>query len=258
MNRTLITLLKKVNSTIVWLKGKRPPRRIPSSLLSSYTIGGRVNVEECYFNDVGLPFLPRINTRRKINSFLRKIGRREEDHYQGTDRWLYKALEKHFIEGASCVVMGSGSAFYETVCLYFGAGSVTTIEYNNIIFLHPQMKTITPAEYDKNPVEFDAGLSISSFEHDGLGRYGDPLNPDADLQAMQKMKKIITEDGLLFLSVPVGKDLLVWNAHRIYGRIRLPLLLKDWEVIDTFGFHERRLDTGQGGSHQPIFVLKNV
>jgi Caenorhabditis protein of unknown function, DUF268 len=36
---------------------------------------------------------------------------------------------------------------------------------------------------------FDAGFSISSFEHDGLGMYGDPLDPDGDLKAMRKMKQ---------------------------------------------------------------------
>lgn len=154
--------------------------------------------------------------------------------------------------------MGSGSAFYETVCLYFGAKSVTTIEYNKIIFLHPQMTTMTPAEYERHPVTFDVGMSISSFEHDGLGRYGDPLNPEADIEAMAKMKTIVKKGGILFLAVPVGKDLLCWNAHRIYGRLRLPLLLKGWEVLDSFGFVESRLDTGEGGSHQPVFVLKNT
>jgi hypothetical protein len=258
MNRKIINLLKRINSAIVHIRGMSPPGDIPATLVSKYTMGGDIEVKKMYFNDVGLSFLPRINTQRKINSFFRKIENRKEDHYPGTDRWLYKSLEKYSIEGTSCVVMGSGSAFYETVCLYFGAKSVTTIEYNKIIFLHPQMRTMTPAEYDKHRVKFDVGMSISSFEHDGLGRYGDPLNPEADLEAMGKMKTIIKKDGMLFLAVPVGKDLLVWNANRIYGRIRLPLLLKGWEVLDTFGFVERRLDTGEGGSHQPIFVLKNT
>jgi len=258
MVRTIVKLLKMGNSTIVRFKGTAPPREIPTALVNRYTMDGRVEIRKKYLNDVGLSFLPRINTKRKIRCFIKKIANRQEDHYQGTDRQLYTALEKYRLAGKSCVVMGSGSAFYETVCLYFGANSVTTIEYNKIIFLHPQIKTMTPAEYEKNPEEFDAGLSISSFEHDGLGRYGDPLNPEADLRAMEKMKTIIKKGGILFLAVPVGKDLLVWNAHRIYGRIRLPLLLKDWEVLDTFGFVESRLDTGEGGSHQPVFVLRNT
>lgn len=76
---------------------------------------------------------------------------------------------------------------------------------------------------------------------------------------MKKVKKIIKKGDILFLSVPVGKDLLVWNAHRIYGRIRLPLLLKGWETLDTFGFDESKLDVvDKGASCQPVFVLKNT
>jgi hypothetical protein len=38
---------------------------------------------------------------------------------------------------------------------------------------------------------FDVVLSISSFEHDGLGRYGDPLNPDGDLAAMRSTRRLL-------------------------------------------------------------------
>src|SRR4030042_2034302 len=234
MNKRIIRIIKRINSIIIEIKGISPPKEIPQALLNRYTMDCKIEVVKSYFNDVGLSFLPRINTMRKIKSFIRKIENRKEDHYKGTDKCLYKALEKYSIEGTNCVVMGSGSAFYETVCLYFGAKFVTTIEYNKIIFLHPKMKTITPAEYDKNPIQFDVGLTISSFEHDGLGRYGDPLNPEADLQAMHKMKKIIRKGGIVFLAVPIGRDILFWNGGREYGKIRLPLLLKDWEVLDTF------------------------
>ena len=36
---------------------------------------------------------------------------------------------------------------------------------------------------------FDVVLSISSVEHDGLGRYGDALDPDADLHAMRFLQR---------------------------------------------------------------------
>jgi len=57
------------------------------------------------------------------------------------------------------------------------------------------------------------------------GRYGDPLNPDADLQAMARVRSILKPGGLLLLTVPVGPDVLVFNLHRRYGPARLPLLL---------------------------------
>jgi len=110
-----------------------------------------------------------------------------------------------------------------------------------------------------NPRQFDAAFSISSFEHDGLGRYGDSLNPSGDFEAMRKTKKMIRGGSILFLAVPVGKDTLVWDEHRVYGRIRLPLLLKDWHVLDTFGFNDGlfELDLEPPNYFQPVFVLEN-
>lgn len=49
-------------------------------------------------------------------------------------------------------------------------------------------------------------------------RYGDPLNPNADLEMMEALlKNHMCPGGLLLLAVPVGKDTLVFNAHRVYG-----------------------------------------
>lgn len=78
---------------------------------------------------------------------------------------------------------------------------------------------------------FDVAFSISSFEHDGLGRYGDPLNPEGDFRAMKEMAATVAPGGYLILSVPVGADLLAWNCHRVYGRKRLPMLLAGWTVM---------------------------
>ena len=107
----------------------------------------------------------------------------------------------------------------------------------------------------------NAVFSISSFEHDGLGRYGDPLNPNGDIESMSRMKTLLDKDGLMYLAVPLGIDTVVWNAHRFYGRVRLPMLLEGWEVVDTFGVDEQTLDMVMPLTHtayQPIFVLRNT
>ena len=51
-----------------------------------------------------------------------------------------------------------------------------------------QMRTMTvdglhaAFEQGKEIEKYDVCLSISSFDHDGLGRYGDPLDPSGDLR----------------------------------------------------------------------------
>jgi len=70
-------------------------------------------------------------------------------------------------------IMGSQRPIYESVCLVYGAKACTTIDFQPITMGYddPRLKSMTIAQYDENPIRFDVAISISSFEHDGLGRY---------------------------------------------------------------------------------------
>jgi hypothetical protein len=54
-------------------------------------------------------------------------------------------------------------------------------------------------------------------EHVGLGRYGDPLDPDGDLKAMQELQRVVAPSGSLLFVTPVGNPCVRFNAHRIYA-----------------------------------------
>ncbi len=54
-------------------------------------------------------------------------------------------------------------------------------------------------------------------EHIGLGRYGDPVDPDGDLRAVSELKRVVRPGGQLLFVVPIGRPRLVFNAHRIYS-----------------------------------------
>jgi SAM-dependent methyltransferase len=63
-----------------------------------------------------------------------------------------------------------------------------------------------------------ASLScMHSVEHVGLGRYGDPLDPDGDLKAMTELARVLAPAGDLLFVVPTGRPRVVFNAHRIYS-----------------------------------------
>lgn len=235
------------------------PRQIPQNLVDEYTMQGQIRQEYLYFNDDYKQVAPKVYTQAQINKLLQEVAKRQTKYYGAMDTHLYEALEQYSIRDRTVAIMGSQYPWYESICLHYG-GKPTVIDYHKIQSQHPEIQTLTIDEYDQNPIQFDIAFSISSFEHDGLGRYGDPLNPNADIQAMQKMKRILKRDGLLFLSIPVGEDKLVWNAHRIYGRTRLPNLLQGWEILDIFGFDQNiyREDTGSEAKYQPIFVLRNT
>ncbi|CAI5995809.1 unnamed protein product [Closterium sp. NIES-65] len=169
-----------------------------------------------------------------------------------------QAFERYPVSGKSVLVIGSRSPWVESICLGFDAESITTVDFNKPIASHPKMRQMLVEELEGTDEVFDVAVSFSSLEHDGLGRYGDPINPFGDLQRMQKIKGLIKPGGLLFLGVPVGNDTLVYNSHRIYGPIRMPLLLAGWKLLDVFGASslEQLYREHRGSSFtQPLMVL---
>jgi SAM-dependent methyltransferase len=68
--------------------------------------------------------------------------------------------------------------------------------------------------------------SLHAVEHFGLGRYGDPIQPDAWRIAMQSLARVLAPGGRLYFSVPIGRERLRFNAHRIFAPAT---------VLETFG-----------------------
>ncbi len=244
--------------TIVQLTAK-PPREIPKKLYRQYTLNNKIPVSYKYRDDSYRSDQPLIYTVEQIEDYIKSAANKERPYYRQTNDYLYSALEKyhHVIKGKEVAIIGSAKPWFESMIIFYG-GHPTTIEYNRIISEDPRLTIMTVDDYKVKPKKFDAVLSISSFEHDGLGRYGDPINPNGDLEAMKNTKKMLKKGGLLFLAVPVGPDHLWWNIHRVYGPIRLPMLLKGWEKYDSFGYkkQDHKNQNRRGGYHQPVFVLK--
>lgn len=232
---------------------------IPLDLYASFTLGGRIAVEDDFVDDSRGAGTPLCYSAELVSSMRADAAARQTAYYGETDRYLYSALGQHPIGGQNVGIIGSTTPWYEAISLEFGAGGVTSVDYNPIACEDAAIRTMTVLEYDRNPVVFDAAIAISSFEHDGLGRYGDPVCPDGDLRAMKKMKRMLVPGGLLFLAVPIGRDRIVWNRHRIYGRLRLPLLTDGWSPVGSFGFRDKELDVSRVDSgYQPVFVLKRL
>jgi hypothetical protein len=58
---------------------------------------------------------------------------------------------------------------------------------------------------------------MHTIEHIGLGRYGDPIDYNGDIKAINELCRVLAPNGILLIVVPVGKEnKIVFNAHRIY------------------------------------------
>jgi hypothetical protein len=60
----------------------------------------------------------------------------------------------------------------------------------------------------------------------------DEVAADGDLALMARLGTLVRPGGLLVVGVPIGPDLVAYNSGRIYGPLRLPMLLHGWEVVE--------------------------
>ena len=75
--------------------------------------------------------------------------------------------------------------------------------------------------------------SLCVVEHIGLGRYGDPLDPEGSVKAFQELKRVVRRGGDLHLSVPIDDvDRIYFNAHRAFTEETLLKLFAPFEVIE--------------------------
>jgi hypothetical protein len=59
--------------------------------------------------------------------------------------------------------------------------------------------------------------SLHAAEHFGLGRYSDPIDPDACFKFMSSLQNVLAHGGKLYFSVPIGRERVEFNAHRIFN-----------------------------------------
>ena len=63
----------------------------------------------------------------------------------------------------------------------------------------------------------DSLSCLHALEHFGLGRYGDPIDLYGHAHGFENLYKILKTDGILYLSVPIGKERIDFNAHRVFA-----------------------------------------
>ena len=81
---------------------------------------------------------------------------------------------------------------------------------------------------------------MHTIEHIGLGRYGDELDADGDIKAINELKRVLKPGGDLLFVTPVGVPKIEFNAHRIYSYEQIvqyfsPLELKEFSLIPDSG-----------------------
>ena len=97
----------------------------------------------------------------------------------------------------------------------------------------------------------DSVSSLCVVEHIGLGRYGDPLDPDGSVKAFKELKRIVRPGGDLYVSVPVDDvNRTYFNAHRAFSESYLLELFAPFKLLESLYIYGseygKELKTGFG------------
>ena len=177
---------------------------------------------------------------------------------------IYDALNLVDIKGKNVAVLGTISPWIEVICLYLEAKNVYSIDYNKPLIEHQdddkkRIKAIEMKDIN-NCDKFDIVVSFSSIEHDGLGRFGDPINPHGDIDAINEVYEMLVDDGVFICGIPIGEtNKVVSNWHRIFSKSYIDILFNNFERIKDipypYGQTELCYD-GDDWKNQPVFILK--
>ncbi len=134
-------------------------------------------------------------------------------HYVFQGAWLARRLAAwrpglHVDIGSSIQTVSALSGFVPTLFL----------DYRPVIADLPNLAavggTITQLPFADRSLKSLSCLHV--IEHIGLGRYGDPVDAQGSRRAIVELARVLAEGGRLFLSVPIGRGRVCFNAHRVF------------------------------------------
>lgn len=99
----------------------------------------------------------------------------------------------------------------------------------------------TAANATQLPLLTDSIVSLSCLhvaEHIGLGRYGDPLDPAGTRKAAAELMRVLSPGGELLFALPVGRERVCFNAHRVHRATAIREAFSGLELIEFTGVND--------------------
>lgn len=158
-------------------------------------------------------------------------------YYFYQDTWAFRKIAErrpaqHVDVGSTALLVGCIAGLVPTVSI-----DVRPLEAR-IPGLEVRTGNITQLPFADGSV-----MSLSSLcviEHIGLGRYGDPLDPEGTRKAAVELARVLAPGGDLYVSVPIGRSYVAFNAHRSFTKDELlglfsSLKLVDYQLVNDHG-----------------------
>ena len=172
-------------------------------------------------------------------------------HYFYQGAWLARKLAQsdpaqHVDIGSSVLTMSVLSGMVDTIF----------VDYRP---LNASLSGLTSLSGDilNLPFADNAVGSLSCLhviEHIGLGRYGDSIDPEGSLKAARELQRIVSSGGKLFLSLPIGRERICFNAHRVHAPASVSAMFSQMRLVE-FSYVD---DNGQFREAQPVSAASQL
>jgi SAM-dependent methyltransferase len=103
----------------------------------------------------------------------------------------------------------------------------------------------------------DSLSSLHAIEHFGLGRYGDPVDSMGHVRALDNIHAILKKGGAFYFAVPIGRQRIEFNAHRVFDVSYLIGLLGDRFTLRNFSYVDDKGDLHENVELSPEGLRNN-
>ncbi len=152
-----------------------------------------------------------------------------DPHYFYQGAWIARRLSQY--KPSLHIDIGSSVL---TVSVYSGMVETVFVDYRPVAArlsgLHSLAADVVHLPFASGSIESLSCLHV--IEHIGLGRYGDPLNPDGSLLAARELQRVLKPGGLMYLSAPIGRERVCFNAHRVFDPSTVRNFFPELELIE--------------------------
>lgn len=152
-----------------------------------------------------------------------------DPHYFYQGAWIARRLSRY----SPSLHLDVGSSVL-TVSVFSGMVETVFVDYRPVAARLSGFKSVA-ADITRLPFASSSVQSLSCLhviEHIGLGRYGDELNPDGSLLAARELQRVLKPGGRMYLSAPVGRERVCFNAHRVFDPSTVRDFFPELELVE--------------------------
>jgi len=147
-------------------------------------------------------------------------------------RKIFKANpEKHVDIGSRVDGFAAHVASFREIEVF----DIRTVTSNVPGMVFRQADLMNPVDLPENYC--DSLSCLHALEHFGLGRYGDPVDPDGHITGLANMARVLMPGGFFYVSSPIGQARVEFNGQRVFDpRELVQLAEKNGLQLEAFAY----------------------